>query len=81
MALATGAFLCALDLRNGMVSPSYVARDAAAGAWRRGSLWGEGRDDGIMSAVICGLAVCPCAVFARMCVLLVVFGLVVGLGG
>jgi hypothetical protein len=81
VAPATCAFLRLLDLRDGMMPPSYIARDAAAGAWRRGGLWREWRDDGIMSAVICGLAACPCAVFARVCVCFGVFRVAVGPGG
>lgn len=81
MALATCAFLRLLNLRDGAVLPSYIAGDAAAGAWRRGGLWREWRDDRIMSAVICRLAACPSAVLVRICVFLVVFRLVVGFGG
>lgn len=83
VALVTLAAGCLLDLGRGAVLPACMARDAAAGAWRRGGSWREWRDDGIMRAAVGRPArtICAGAVLARTCVFLVVFGLVVGLGG
>lgn len=78
------AGVCLVDVGNGAVLPSCLARDTAAGAWRE---WRRWRDDGIMSVAVRGPAgtICPCAVLARICVFLVVLlcvlRLAVGLGG
>lgn len=86
MVVVALAGMCLLDLRDGAVLSSYITRDAAAGAWRRGRFGRKWRDDGIMSVAKRGFAgaVCPCAILARRCIFLIVLlselRLVVGLG-